>query len=208
MSWGKAYSRLKRWFSNSDLALVTIGLMLASSGLDGVYMALWMPESVPWLGYVLNTMADIAALVLSKRFARLQRQRDPLKRRLSFVILAADIVAIGYSWLFGGRQLIRVMPIFEPTAWPWLATVSAGFIPLMLGFIGYAQGLSDIRIEQSEDKPAESTAASLSEPTARYVCETCGHSVNSQNALNAHQRAHKSKDNGKEQSKTMARDLQ
>lgn len=201
--WGKTYSKLKRWFSNSDLALVTIGLMLASSGLDGVYMAMWMPESVPWLGYTLNTMADIAALVLSKRFARLQRQRDLVKRRLSFVILAADIVAIGYSWLFSGRQLIRVMPAFEPEAWPWLATISAGFIPLMLGFIGYAQGLSDTRIERTEDKPRQeligSEMAPLQEPDARFVCETCDASYGSRNALNAHQRAHKSKDNGREQ---------
>lgn len=202
---GKAYSRLRRWFSASSLTLVAIGLMGSSSGLDGVYMVAWMPDSVPWLGFLLNTMADIATLLLSKRYARLQRRQDPTKRHWSKVILAADIVAMFYSWLFSWRQLLRVMPLFEPDAWPWLAPLSAGFIPLMLGFIGYAQGLSDTRIEASQQTESMEQTQPVEEQVTSYVCETCGASYGSRNALNAHQRAHKPGSNNKEQAVTKER---
>ena len=44
-------------------------------------------------------------------------------------------------------QLRIVLPAIEPIAWLWVAPVAAGFVPLLLAFIGYTQGLLAGRIE-------------------------------------------------------------
>jgi hypothetical protein len=156
--------RLSLWFRDHSLWLVSLGLMLASSGIDGAYMAKWMPEGFGWLGLVLNTMSDISGMVLVYWYGRLQQDRSSRKRRLSTVLLAAEVVAVLYSWFFSWRQLRAVLPQFESQDWPWVAAAAAGFIPLLLAFIGYAQSLLAGRVE--DPKPQEKASAIAEAPAA------------------------------------------
>jgi hypothetical protein len=149
--------RLSRWFRDHSLWIVSLGLMLASSGIDGAYMAKWMPLRFGWLGLVLNTMSDISGMVLVYWYGRLQQDRSSRKRRLSNVLVAAEVVAVLYSWFFSWRQLRAVLPQYEEDDWKWVASISAGFIPLLLAFVGYAQSLLAGRIEdlKVEKAPAQ-----------------------------------------------------
>jgi hypothetical protein len=184
------------WIGRNSTWLVGAGLMLASSGLDGVYMALWMPGGFGWLGLVLNTVADIADMKLGYEYAKLQRQRNEAKRQLAVLLLFGELVAIAYSWFFSWRQLRRVMPLVEPDAWRWVAPIAAGFIPLLLAFLGAAQALSETSttLLTSDEKPAESKPEPkpepLAEPEPAFVCDLCGYVAKSQLALNGHKRAH------------------
>lgn len=143
---------------DSSLWLVGLGLMLASSGIDGAYMSTWMPPGFGWLGLVLNTTSDISGMVLVYWYARLQQDRSSRKRRLSNVLLAAEAVTVLYSWLFSWRQLRLVLPNVEQVGWQWVSAVSAGFIPLLLAFVGYAQALLAGRVDDRE-KPPRTIAA-------------------------------------------------
>lgn len=160
--------RLRDDILNASLWLVSLGLMLASSGLDGAYMSKWMPGGWAWLGLVLNTMSDIAGMVIMYWFGRLQ-QSGRTKRRLSYALLLSEGVAIGYSWFFSWRQLRMVLPPLEPRDWEWVSAVAAGYIPLLLAFIGYAQSLLAGRVAQGEGKVAQrrKPAASLRESAAQ-----------------------------------------
>ena len=63
----KQENRIERaWaaFLRVSLWLVSIGLMLASSGVDGAYLTKLMPAHWGWMGLVLNTTADIASEVI------------------------------------------------------------------------------------------------------------------------------------------------
>lgn len=147
---------MRRWWQRNRLWLVGFGLMLASSGLDGVYMSKWMPGGWGWLGFVMNTVADFADLVIGHEYGKLQRQRSSdQKRVLSVFLLGGEVVAIAYSWLFSWRQLRIVLPLMEPTDWPWVAAVSAGFVPLLLFFVGFAQALGETNADllDREEEP-------------------------------------------------------
>ena len=63
-------NRFWSWITRVSLWLVSIGLMLASSGIDGAYLARIMPAGADWLGYVLNTMSDIGVIDLPVEDAR------------------------------------------------------------------------------------------------------------------------------------------
>ena len=152
---------------DNSLWAVAFGLMLASSGLDGVYMAKWMPAGWGWLGLVLNTMSDIAAMTITYWFGRLQ-QSGKTKRRLSLVLLGAELVAVAYSWFFSWRQLRIVLPAVEPAAWGWVSAIAAGFIPLLLAFVGYAQSLLAGRVA-AEPRPERPPP----DPPP-FACEACG----------------------------------
>ena len=67
--------RIWRAIRRNSLWIMSIGLMAASSGIDGAYMAAWMPAGAAWLGYVLNTTSDVASEVLMYWFGRLQQER-------------------------------------------------------------------------------------------------------------------------------------
>ena len=203
---------------DSSLWLVAFGLMLASSGLDGVYMSRWMPPGVAWLGFVLNTMADVGNLILMYWYGRLRQSPRGSKRyKLAALLLPAELVAVGYSWLLSWRQLRIVLPAVEPEHWRWVAPIAAGFIPLLLAFVGWAQALlagkldvpakaaempksatfepasTDVAILDSDTQvtPTEGELETwLDEDLSRYVCGTCRAAFGSQQALNAHQRAH------------------
>ncbi len=141
-------NRLQQW----SLWLVGLGLMIASSGTDGAYMARWMADlpgigGAAFLGYVLNTTSDVASLVLTYWYGRLQMDRSSTKRRMSHVLLGAEAVAVAYSWFFGYRQLRLVLPAVEGDAAQWVAPIAAGFIPLLIAFVGYAQALLAGRID-------------------------------------------------------------
>lgn len=182
---------IRKWAKENSLWLVSAGLMLASSGLDGIYMAKWMPDGVYWLGLVLNTMSDIGNMVLMYWYGRLRLSPRGSKRyRLAGALLPAELVAVLYSWFFSWRQLRAVLPAVEPEHWRWVAPLAAGFIPLLLAFVGYAQALLAGKLDgepaQSKPQPAK----------PRYICNDCGYVASTQQALNAHQRAHKPADNG------------
>jgi hypothetical protein len=132
--------RLKNWLIENSLWIVGFGLMLASSGIDGAYMTRWMPPAAFWLGYILNTTSDIGSEVLMYWFGRIY-QAGGKRSRLAFVLLPAELITIVYSWFFSWRQLRLVMPPIESDDWRWVAPISAGFIPLLLAAIGFAQSL-------------------------------------------------------------------
>jgi hypothetical protein len=124
--------------------------MLASSGLDGTYMARWMSVGWGWSGYILNTMADIAGMVITYQYGCLQRKRDDDKKVKSRRLLVAEWIAVGFSWFFSWRQLRMVMPAVEPDSWQWVSPISAAFIPLLLAYIGYAQSLHETATIKNE----------------------------------------------------------
>ncbi len=155
---------------NNSLWLIGIGLMLASSGLDGTYIARWMPVGWGWLGFVLNTTSDIASQILMYWFSRLYQSRKGTKRqRLAYALIPAEVVAVAYSWLFSYLQLRIILPGFESAADVlWIAPLAAGFIPLLLLFIGLAQGIMAGKLE--DRTPTRKT------PAARHRTPGTGHS--------------------------------
>jgi hypothetical protein len=163
---------MRRHIRDNSLWLVGIGLMIASSGIDGAYMALWMQDlpgigGAAILGYILNTTADIAGLVIIYWFGRLQMDRSSTKRRLSYVLLGAEVIAIAFAWFFGWRQLRMVLPSVEGANTEWVAPISAGFIPLLLAFVGYAQSLLAGRIESDARAARESQSDAERAPSVR-----------------------------------------
>lgn len=149
--------RVVMWFQRHSLWLVGMGLMLASSGVDGAYMARWMPAPLTLLGYVLNTTSDVAGEVLMYWFGRLQLERKGSKKwKASWALLPAETLAIGFSWFFSWRQLRFVLPSIEGDDATWVSWVSAAFVPLMLAAIGYAQALIAGRLEAG-DRPVALT---------------------------------------------------
>ena len=184
---------MKNWWDKNKLWIVGFGLMLASSGLDGVYMALWMPAKANWLGFILNTVADYANMKLGQEFGKLQRSRIKEKRQLAKLLFVGEAIAILYSWFFSWRQLRRVLPLVEPEHWVWVAPIAAGFIPLTLAFLGIAQSLQvasrDI-LTDAEPEPAKATPKPLSCPVCGATSGKSGKPFLSQDALRGHMRAH------------------
>jgi hypothetical protein len=200
---------------DSSLWLVALGLMLASSGLDGVYMARWMPPGVAWLGFVLNTMADVGNLILMYWYGRLRQSPRGSKRyKLAALLLPAELVAVGYSWLLSWRQLRIVLPAVEPEHWRWVAPIVAGFIPLLLAFVGWAQALLAGKLDVPAKVAQERIVSDVQQPPAEpepepidldwlhfvqnpevpadepYPCPHCDKTFATQQAVNAHQRSH------------------
>ncbi len=209
------FGKVQQWVLNISLTACAMGLMISSSGLDGVYMASWMPPGWFWLGLVLNTMSDVANLTLMYWFGRLrQSPRGSRRYRLALGLLPSEIVAVGYSWFFSWRQLRAVLSAVEPDAWRWVAPVAAGFIPLLLAFIGYAQSLLAGKLEEepvqaharepvaiaSEPEPDPIAVERVTEHAAvaeLFPCSHCLEVYQTQNALNGHMRKH-ARSNGHE----------
>ena len=133
-----------RWILSKLLWFAGFGLMLASSGIDGAYMSAWMPRGWEWLGYVLNSVADVSGMILTYNFGRLQQDRTKAKRRLSLFLLGAEIIAVVYSWFFSWRQLLIVLPSVEPMAYRWVAPIAAGFIPLCVPGNGCGRSITHV----------------------------------------------------------------
>lgn len=162
---------MKRWINDNALWLVGLGLMLASSGIDGAYMARLM--SWPLLGYVLNTTADVAGMTLTYYYGRLLRDnaRTSNKHKQARYLIISEVVAVGYSWFFSWRQLRLVIQVIEPVDYEWIASVSAAFIPLLLAFIGWAQSLI-VTPPDADGKPVDTKAV-----TTGAKVETTGQPV-------------------------------
>jgi hypothetical protein len=187
----KWWAAISGWFKRHQSDLIAGGLMLASSGLDGLYMALWMPPGWGWLGLVLNTMADVTDLYLGKRVGTFLRSSDGIKRWGALAIFGGQLVAIAYSWFFSYRQLLRVLPAIEPEHYEQIALWAAGFIPLLLAILGIESGLSSFSSKRFFAESEMETAKIASVP-AMLRCEHtgCGFEAGTQQALNAHQRVH------------------
>lgn len=181
---------MSNWLRRNSLWLVGVGLMAASSGLDGVYMSSWSGWAP--LGFVLNSMSDVTAMALTYWYGRLQYSAK--KRGPSRVLLVGELVAVAYSWFFSWRQLRFVLPVVEPDAWEWVAPVSALYIPLLLAMVGYAQSLRDTRSTEKRDESAPVPVVSKPEPLRCRVCGatsgTSGKPFLRQEQLSGHMRAH------------------
>ena len=140
------FDNLKKWLIDNSLWLAGLGLFVASSGIDGYYLVslnAWGAVG----GYALNTTSDIVGMLLMYWFGVFQQSDNEKKRMASWVLLGSELVTVAYSWLFSWRQYRTV--IFEVETNPigfnneveWLAFLFAGFIPLLLAFVGFAQGL-------------------------------------------------------------------
>ena len=166
-------------FLQASLWIASIGLMIASSGFDGAYLARMMPTGWGWLGLLLNTMADITSELGMYWYGRLQ-QDVKAKRKKARWILAGQVVLVGYAWLFGWRQLVPKMRQIDPDAATWMAPLAAAFIPMALIVLGYIQSLLAGRIEDAKpdkesakpapvdvsvDKPVDNVAPNVPELT-------------------------------------------
>ena len=182
-----------RWIRKNSLVIVGLGLMLASSGLDGAYMSKWMSHQLWFLGYVLNTMSDITGFVLTYWYGVFQQSKDETKRQMSKVLLIGEAVGIAYSWAFSWRQLRFVIPAIETnpiTGQQWevevVAFVAAGFIPLTLALVGYAQSLQvtsdDLDLTTSSRPTAQPQRDVAPEPVKT---EEIGHATPTVDDLNA-----------------------
>ena len=190
------------WILRNSLWLVSAGLMLSSSGIDGAYMA----KIVPWpvVGYVLNTVSDIGSEILMYWFGRIRQFPKNTKRyKMAGGLLFAEAILTGYAWLFGWRQLLPIITALEnaQTA-AWLAPVLAAFTPISLVAVGYTQALLAGRIEreqgggtaaqeqpQAEQAEAQSGSKSAgSNGHSAHQCPWCERGFATQQAVSAHLR--------------------
>ena len=194
---------LRSWFKRNKSVLIGAGLMLASSGLDGVYMSLWMPSKFPALGFLLNTMADVCDLYLGHRAGKLIRSKDPLQRWGALAVFAGQIIAVAYSWFFGYRQLLRVLPAIEPKNTESIAFWAAGFIPLLLAVLGIEDGLSSVTskafVSDVATEPIASGPAAIACPICGATAGKSGVPFRSRAALSGHMSAHAASGNGHKQ---------
>lgn len=190
--------RLGLWLRINSLWVAALGLMLASSGLDGAWLAKMMIPGQGWMGYVLNTTSDVAGCVIIYWFGVFRQSPKNTKRyKLALVLLPAEIVAVAYSWYFAYLQLMLVLPTVMQGDVRWVAVVSAGFIPLMLAFIGWAQALLagkwDDAKAPTEDAPVKMyLPQKATEPATEkcYVCKGCGEEFPTPHKYAAHKRWH------------------
>jgi len=188
-------------FGRNSLWIAALGLMLSSSGIDGAYMAKMMEPFLWMLGYVMNSVADLAGLVIMYWYGRLQQEGKGSKRwKLSRALLGAEVVAISYSWFFSWRQLIRTLQLVEYQDTIWVAPIAAGFIPLLLAFIGWAQALRagkfDDTVEQTSKAVVQPEIVEVQNDFVEALsCPICDATKSkngvpwaSKRALNAHMR--------------------
>jgi len=203
------FRQLWEGFLRSSLWWVSIGLMLASSGIDGAYMAKLMPT--PLLGYVLNTTSDIGSEILMFWFGRLRQSPKNTKRyKMSGILLIAEAILTGFAWLFGWRQLLPIITTLEDAQTArWLAPVLAAFTPVSLVAVGYAQALLAGKIEKmhsdsttthtdaqaKQEQKQESQAATHdakesagSNGHKKHTCPHCEREFGSKQAVSAHLR--------------------
>jgi amino acid transporter len=181
---------VKRWLSTlwiaflaNSLWVASIGIMLASSGIDGAYLAKIMNPF--WLGYVLNTVSDVASEILMYWYGRLTQDYSSTKRRRAKWLLVVEVILAGFAWLFGWRQLLPIIETHDGAqAAKWLAPLMAAFTPVALIGIGYAQSLLAGRIEketETQDKPQPAAKAA-------NACDYCGAEFAKPQGVSAHLR--------------------
>jgi len=197
------WHKIELWIGRHSSELIGAGLMLSSSGLDGVYMMLWMPSGFGWLGLVLNTMSDVADLYLGRRVGSLIRSKDEVRRWGAFAVFVGQLIAVLYSWFYGWRRLLTVLPAVEPEHYRWIAPVAAGFIPLLLAVLGIESGLSSFSSTRFFDESEPQTVTTEPDP---LHCPICGATTNqrgdpllTQAQLSGHMNAHTGNGNGSKQ---------
>lgn len=154
------------------LIVASIGLMFASSGLDGSYLSRAMG---PWFGYSLNTVSDIVSEVLMYAFARIRQtaRKGSKPWKLSWILLAVNVFMVAYAWFFGWRELRLTLPAIEGDAAKWVAPVMAGFVPVGILGAGIAQALIDGKFDASGDQ--QSTDDDQPTTTKRKKTATIDH---------------------------------
>ena len=190
------------WLRNNSLWAAALGLMVASSGLDGAWLAKMMIPGQGWMGYVLNTTSDLAGLILIYWFGVFRQSPKNTKRyKLALILLPAEIVAVAYSWYFGYMQLLLVLPAVVGADAKQVALVSAGFIPLLLAFIGWAQALLAGKWDAphtakttTDDAPGTTHLLQKPAQAPRYVCSQCGKGFEKPQSYAAHKRWCKGKE--------------
>lgn len=155
------FDNIKKWIIDNSLWLAGIGLFVASSGIDGYYLV----QLNAWGaigGYALNTTSDIVGMLLMYWFGVFRQSENETKRKLSWGLLGSEVVTVLYSWLFSWRQYRQVIYTVETNALGGaseievLAFIFAGFIPLLLAFVGFAQGLQTSDGQKASDVPDDS----------------------------------------------------
>ena len=162
----KHFENIKKWLIDNSLWLAGLGLFVASSGIDGFYLVklnAWGAVG----GYALNTTSDVVGMLLMYWFGVFRQSPNQKKRDLSWGLLGSEVVTLLYSWLFSWRQYRQVIYTVEAGALGGvkeieiLAFVFAGFIPLLLAFVGFAQGL------QVSD--GQSAVETTDDPRVEYI---------------------------------------
>lgn len=141
------FSKVRDLLRDNSLWIAGVAIMLASSGVDGTYLSKWQPDGWGWLGYVLNTSADLATEILMYWYGVYRRNnaKGTKKYRMARVILVFDLVLAWFSWFFGWRQLIPIMDDIELEKRSLIAGISASFAPVTLMAIGYCQSLLHVK---------------------------------------------------------------
>ena len=181
-------------FLRNSLWVASIGIMLASSGIDGAYLAKIMRPY--WLGYVLNTVSDVASEILMYWYGRLTMDRSNTKQKRARWLILVEVILTGFAWLFGWRQLIPIVTEYEGAqAAKWLAPTMAAFTPVALIGIGYAQSLLAGRIEkEKETQDATQPAAEQPQPATHkgngraHICPYCDAEFTKPQSVSAHLR--------------------
>lgn len=181
-------------FLRNSLWIASIGIMLASSGIDGAYLAKIMRPY--WLGYVLNTVSDVASEILMYWYGRLTMDRSSTKRGRARWLLVVEVILAAFAWLFGWRQLLPIVAAQEGAqAARWLAPVMAAFTPVALIGIGYAQALLAGRIEKEKEARDETQPTTQPAQAAAHkgngrahICPHCEKSFAKPQGVSAHLR--------------------
>jgi len=182
------------------LWIATLGLFLASSGIDGVYLMSWMPVGWGWMGLVLNSVVDLTSELIMYWYGRLRLMPINTKRyKHARWLLLFEGGLIGFQWFFSWLQLRMVLAPVEPRDAGWIAPIAAAFVPFALVAVGYAQALLAGRIDTQATQPPADNAPEpthlpqkATEPPTkkRYVCGECGGEFETSQMYAAHKRWH------------------
>jgi len=169
------------WILDNSLWLAALGLMLFSSGFDGEYLSKLQPRNLAPLGYALNTMLDIVALVLPYWRLRLSMDRSTVKQDRAKRLGRAEWCGLFWNWLFTWLQLrpifytIEVTPPLDTATFVEIvAALAAGFVPVMLKFIGTAQGIRAGREEAASTAATTAKSAATAAKSAPVAAQNGG----------------------------------
>jgi len=207
------------WAHGNPLAASNLGLMLASGGIDGVYLQ----KLNGWVmgGYILNIVADFASHELMVSFGKLWKRKANWTKVAKWFVLGVAVLSVFYTWLFSWRQLrfmvyvvetnpmakaLKLGSYWETVEKEVIAFLSAGFAPVMIAGLGLVEGIMFIPEPAASKEIAKgskkiATANNESEklpptPKEKFKCRTCDREFKSPQARGAHEKVHKGKENG------------